>query len=125
MQTYTVGYGDSVSKISKILYGDFSKTQEICNLNKLVDCNLVQPGQVLKVPDATNVKDGEVVPLTAGDGRGWKQTVGKWFPWIVVGVAAYLLTKQGHKQYKKNKASKKSLSGAEDQEFWKKQFKPR
>lgn len=113
MQTYIVGHGDSVSKISKILYGDFSKTQEICKMNNLVDCNLVQPGQVLKVPDPTNLKDAEVVPLTAATG-GWKKTVGKWFPWIVVGVTAYLLTKQAHKAHKKRKAAKSKPLGSHD-----------
>lgn len=108
MQTYTVGYGDSVSKISKILYGDFSKTHEICKLNNLVDCDVVQPGQVLKVPDPTNIQDAEVVPLTVDAGQGWKKTVGKWFPWVVVAAAAYFLGKEASKQHKKNKAAKTS-----------------
>jgi LysM repeat protein len=104
MQTYTVQHGDSISKISKLLYGDFSKTQEICKINKIMDCNLVQVGQLLTVPDPINVNDAQVV----SESSLAKSTFAKWFPWLFVAGAAYLLGREAMKQHKKNKAQKNS-----------------
>jgi hypothetical protein len=109
MQKYIVQQGDSISAISKILYGDFSKTHEICKLNNLVDCNLVHPGQELTVPDPTNVQDAQVVSTTTSDATmsKTKTLIGKWFPWIIVAGAAVLLAREANKQSKKNKDAAK------------------
>lgn len=51
-QTYTVKAGDSLSKISKQLYGDANQYMRIfeANRDQLKDPNLIQPGQQLKIP---------------------------------------------------------------------------
>ncbi len=53
-QTYTVKAGDSLSKISKQLYGDANKYMTIfeANRDQLSDPDKIRPGQVLKVPSA-------------------------------------------------------------------------
>ena len=50
---YTVQSGDSLSKISKEMYGDPMKYNEIFEANKpmLKDPNLIYPGQVLRIPN--------------------------------------------------------------------------
>jgi nucleoid-associated protein YgaU len=53
-RTYTVVAGDSLSKIAKKLYGDGKKWRKIYEVNRDVIKNpdLIQPGWVLKIPDA-------------------------------------------------------------------------
>ncbi len=53
-QTYTVVSGDSLSKISKRLYGDASKWKKIyeANTDQIKNPDLIYPGQVLKIPSA-------------------------------------------------------------------------
>jgi len=50
---YTVKKGDSLSKISKEVYGDAMKYKSIFEANKpmLKDVNLIYPGQVLRIPE--------------------------------------------------------------------------
>jgi len=50
---YTVQKGDSLSKISKTVYGDPMKYTTIFEANKpmLKDPNLIYPGQVLRIPE--------------------------------------------------------------------------
>jgi len=52
-QFYTVKKGDSLSKISKEVYGDAMKYNAIFEANKpmLKDVNLIYPGQVLRIPE--------------------------------------------------------------------------
>ncbi|ANH59625.1 MULTISPECIES: peptidoglycan-binding protein LysM [Dokdonia] len=49
---YTVEKGDSLSKISKAMYGDPMKYPQIFEANKpmLKDVDLIYPGQVLRIP---------------------------------------------------------------------------
>lgn len=51
-QTYTVRPGDSLSKISKELYGNANDYMKIFEANRdiLKDPNKIQPGQTLKIP---------------------------------------------------------------------------
>ena len=51
-QTYTVKPGDTLSKISKQLYGDAGQYHRIfeANRDKLTDPDAIQAGQVLKIP---------------------------------------------------------------------------
>jgi len=53
-QTYTVVSGDSLSKISKRVYGDASKWKKIfeANTDQIKNPDLIHPGQVLKIPSA-------------------------------------------------------------------------
>jgi|SRR5581483_8931702 len=52
--TYTVKPGDTLSKIAKQVLGNAQAYMEIFNLNRdqLSDPDKIQPGQVLKVPQA-------------------------------------------------------------------------
>jgi nucleoid-associated protein YgaU len=52
--SYTVRKGDSLSKIAKREYGDAQQWHRIYNANRDIinDPNLIQPGQVLQIPDA-------------------------------------------------------------------------
>jgi nucleoid-associated protein YgaU len=51
-QTYTVVSGDSLSKIAKKRYGNANRWREIFDANRdqLDNPDLIQPGQVLKLP---------------------------------------------------------------------------
>jgi nucleoid-associated protein YgaU len=53
-RTYTVVGGDSLSKISKKIYGDAGRWKEIFEANKdtIKNPDLIHPGQVLKIPGA-------------------------------------------------------------------------
>jgi nucleoid-associated protein YgaU len=53
-RTYTVVAGDSLSKIAKREYGDASKWHRIfeANRDKIQNPDLIQPGQVLNLPQA-------------------------------------------------------------------------
>ena len=53
-QTHTVKPGDTLSKIAKQYLGDANAYMEIFNANKsqLKDPDKIQPGQVLKIPQA-------------------------------------------------------------------------
>jgi nucleoid-associated protein YgaU len=52
--TYTVKKGDSLSKIAKREYGDAQQWHRIYDANRdtIDDPNLIQPGQVLHIPNA-------------------------------------------------------------------------
>ena len=54
--SYTVKSGDTLSKIAKHLLGDANAYMEIFNLNRdqLSDPDKIQPGQLLKIPQAVN-----------------------------------------------------------------------
>lgn len=51
-KTYTVARGDSLSKIAKHIYGNANRWRDIfeANRDQLDDPDLIQPGQVLKLP---------------------------------------------------------------------------
>ena len=51
-KSYTVQFGDSLSKISKHVYGDANKWHAIfdANRDKIKNPDLIQPGQVLTLP---------------------------------------------------------------------------
>lgn len=51
-RTYTVAKGDTLSHIAKALYGKASKWHAIFDANRdqLDDPDLIQPGQVLRIP---------------------------------------------------------------------------
>jgi nucleoid-associated protein YgaU len=50
---YTVQPGDTLIQISRKMYGTASRWLDICNANRppIRDCNLIQPGWVLRIPD--------------------------------------------------------------------------
>jgi len=49
-QSYTVKPGDSLSKVSKLFYGDANKYNTIAKANSIADPNLIKVGQQLSVP---------------------------------------------------------------------------
>ena len=53
-RTYTVVAGDSLSKISKKIYGNANRWKEIfeANKDKIKNPDLIYPGQILKIPGA-------------------------------------------------------------------------
>lgn len=60
-RTYTVASGDSLSRIAKQHYGKANKWRAIyeANRDQLDDPDLIQPGQVLKIPAIDLDGDGE------------------------------------------------------------------
>ncbi len=59
VQSYTVESGDTLSQIAKQCYGKASKWQAIfaANRDQLDDPDLIQPGQILKIPALDNSDD--------------------------------------------------------------------
>src|SRR3974390_2554868 len=51
-QTYTVKPGDSLSKISKIYYGDANQYLKIAQANNIPDPDKIKDGQQLRLPAA-------------------------------------------------------------------------
>lgn len=49
-RTYTVRKGDSLSRISQLMYGSTAHWRAIADLNAIANVNLIRPGQVLKIP---------------------------------------------------------------------------
>lgn len=99
MKTHTVQPGESLSLISKTYFGDFSMVNEIAKLNNISNVNLIQPGQLIKIPD---VQEAEVIE-TIAPGEP-KSSAGKWIGWAFVLGAAGLLWYEANKQRNKNKS---------------------
>ena len=61
-RSYTVASGDSLSKIAKDQYGKASKWRAIYDANRdqLDDPDLIQPGQVLRIPAIDLDGDGDL-----------------------------------------------------------------
>lgn len=59
-QTYTVERGDTLSQIAKQFYGKASEWNTIfqANRDQLDDPDLIQPGQVLRIPGADTPSTG-------------------------------------------------------------------
>ena len=57
-QTYTVNKGDTLSKIAKEFYGSANRWHEIYDANRdqISNPDLIQPGQVLKIPTGNTSK---------------------------------------------------------------------
>jgi len=51
-QTYTVKPGDSLSKISKLYYGDVNSYMKIAQANNIPDPDKIKVGQQLRIPAA-------------------------------------------------------------------------
>lgn len=64
METYTVKSGDTLSKIAQYYYGDMFAYPKIAAANGIVAPYIIQPGQVLKIPDVL-VITSPVKPLPA------------------------------------------------------------
>lgn len=62
METYTVKSGDTLSKIAQYYYGDMYAYDKIAQANNIDNPNLIEPGQVLVIPDVL-VVTSQVEPL--------------------------------------------------------------
>jgi len=58
-QIYTVVAGDSLSKISKKLYGDANQWKRIfeANRDQIKNPDLIHPGQKLRIPEPAQKRD--------------------------------------------------------------------
>ncbi|HMG94362.1 MAG TPA: LysM peptidoglycan-binding domain-containing protein [Chryseolinea sp.] len=115
---YIVQQGDSLSRISKKLYGDFSQAEKIAQMNKISNPDLIYPGQQLIVPDVPVTIDtnAEVISSSSpSSSTSIKIWIGKAFPWIIVAGAAALLYYESRKQKTKNKKLKAGMSGFNDE----------
>lgn len=48
--TYTVQSGDTLAIIARDIYGDFRLYEQLCAFNNIADCNIIEVGQVIKLP---------------------------------------------------------------------------
>lgn len=48
--TYTVQSGDTLAIIARDIYGDFRLYEQLCAINNIADCNIIEVGQVIKLP---------------------------------------------------------------------------
>ncbi len=49
-QPYTIKSGDSLSKVSKLFYGDANKYSQIASHNGIADANKIQAGATINLP---------------------------------------------------------------------------
>jgi len=114
-QTYVVAQGDSLSLISKKMYGDYSMTDELARVNNVTNPNLIYAGQQLIIPVKPGTTDGSAAAASSGGNTSTsvttttytsevKKTIGKYFGWGILAVAAVLLAYEANKQHKKNKS---------------------
>ncbi|HQY90858.1 fasciclin domain-containing protein [Caldilinea sp.] len=60
--TYTVQSGDTLALIARDIYGDFRLYEQLCAFNSIADCNIIEVGQVIKLP--TNAEIGASATTT-------------------------------------------------------------
>jgi uncharacterized surface protein with fasciclin (FAS1) repeats len=56
--TYTVQSGDTLSLIARDIYGSVNVYQQICTLNGIANCNIIEVGDVLRLPTLEQVQSG-------------------------------------------------------------------
>lgn len=56
--TYTVQPGDTLSLIARDIYGSVNVYQQICTLNGIANCNVIEVGDVLRLPTLEQVQSG-------------------------------------------------------------------
>ena len=63
--TYTVKSGDTIALIARDIYGDYQLYQQICTFNGLTDCNVIEVGDVIKLPTQAQISAGATQPAAA------------------------------------------------------------
>jgi len=63
--TYTVKSGDTIALIARDIYGDYQLYQQICTFNGLTDCNVIEIGDVIKLPTQAQISAGATQPAAA------------------------------------------------------------
>ena len=64
-ETYTVQAGDTLSLISRDIYGEVGLWEELCAYNNLTDCNALEVGDTLQLPAADELGTGATAPAAA------------------------------------------------------------
>jgi len=59
---YTVKSGDTLAIIARDIYGDYRLYEQLCAINKIADCNVIEVGQVINLP--TEAEIGTVAGAT-------------------------------------------------------------
>mgnify|MGYP005849721503 CR=1 FL=1 len=62
--TYTVQPGDTLSLIARDIYGQIGLWQAICTFNNLSNCNVIEVGQVLRLPTREQAAAGATAAAT-------------------------------------------------------------
>lgn len=63
--TYTVKSGDTLAIIARDVYGDFQLYEELCAYNDIEDCNVIEVGDVIKLPTEEELRSGATAPAAA------------------------------------------------------------
>jgi uncharacterized surface protein with fasciclin (FAS1) repeats len=62
--TYTVQSGDTVALIARDIYGDVQLYQQICAFNGIANCDLIEVGDVIRLPTSAQIQSGATAPAT-------------------------------------------------------------
>ena len=62
--TYTVKSGDTLALIARDIYGDLRLYEQICAFNKVADCNVIEVGDVIRLPTRAQLNTTAVATPT-------------------------------------------------------------
>jgi uncharacterized surface protein with fasciclin (FAS1) repeats/nucleoid-associated protein YgaU len=62
---YTVKAGDTLAVIARDIYGNVQYYQQICRFNNIANCDLIEVGDVIKLPTLTQIQSGATAPAAA------------------------------------------------------------
>lgn len=60
--SHTVVAGDTLATIARDVYGDFQLYEELCAFNNIADCNVIEIGDVIKLPTTEEIGSGATAP---------------------------------------------------------------
>lgn len=63
--TYTVQSGDTLALIARDIYGDLQLYDELCAFNNIADCNVIEVGDVVRLPTTAQISAGATAAPTA------------------------------------------------------------
>jgi uncharacterized surface protein with fasciclin (FAS1) repeats len=55
--------GDTLATIARDVYGDFQLYEELCAFNNIADCNVIEIGDVIKLPTTAEIGSGATAPV--------------------------------------------------------------
>jgi uncharacterized surface protein with fasciclin (FAS1) repeats len=61
--SHTVVAGDTLATIARDVYGDFQLYEELCAFNNIADCNVIEIGDVIKLPTTAEIGSGATAPV--------------------------------------------------------------
>jgi uncharacterized surface protein with fasciclin (FAS1) repeats len=62
---YTVKAGDTLAVIARDIYGNIQYYQQICKFNNIANCDLIEVGDVIKLPTLAQIQSGATAPAAA------------------------------------------------------------